>query len=354
MYESVMRNAGSIASALILLAAPSAAETPLSVTVVVAQHQERNIAFAMAGTIEARDYYAASFRDGGRITEVLVNAGDRVAAGQPLARIDPTQAAASFTAARAQLDGAEAALLQAEQNYDRLATLLDRGTATRAEVDTATQTRISAMAARDQAQAALDKAQTALADTVLTAKEPAIVTAREAEVGQVVAAGTPVLSLAVAGDMVVEFLAPDGPPIEDYLGQTIDVTLMDDPKLHLTAVLDEVSPVVDTSTATVSVSATLTGDLPDMILLGEPVIGKLEIAGQDGTIVPWTALTSTAQGQAVWTVDGADQVHLTPVQVAEFLDDSVVLTGGVADGTRIVAGGSHLLYEGRLVAGADQ
>jgi multidrug efflux pump subunit AcrA (membrane-fusion protein) len=70
-------------------------------------------------------------------------------------------------------------------------------------------------------------------------------------------------------------------------------------------------------------------------------------------VVPWTALTATPEGPAVWRVDpGTMQVQLAPVEVTAYSDDMVEISAGVAAGDLVVGSGSQFLYPGRVVSDA--
>lgn len=332
----------------LLLPAPAPAEEPLAVGIVTAHTEAVARDFTLTGTLEATDSYPAAFRDGGRVIEVDVQVGDHVARGAVLARLDPTQANAALHAAEASLTGAEAALLQATQARDRASGLLVRGSGTQAELDAATEAWLGATAARDQAEAALAKAQRAVDDTTLRAVGAAIVTARNAEPGQVAGAGQPAFTLALAAGREAVFLAPDGIDLQSWLGVAVALSPLDRPGQLFHATLTEVSPMV-AANGTVRVKARVGGDLPEGLAIGTPVLGRVAYGESARMTLPWTALTASAAGPAVWTVGADGRVALTPVDVAGFTDDAVEINGGLAEGAQVVTAGAQLLYPGRPV-----
>lgn len=323
---------------------------PLPVRIVSAQPVSGSHEVVLTGTLQAVESYGAAFRDSGRLLAVLLRKGDRVAQGDALARIDPTQAEAAARAAQAALAGAEARLREARQARDRAQGLRQRGAGTQADLDSATGALIAAEAVRDQAAAALAKARSTLDDTVLRAPSAGIVTARSAEPGQVVNAGQAVLTIAADGGAEAVFNAPDGVDLEAFLGRPVRLSLIDQPDIALQAQLTEVSPVVDQATGSVAVKARLTGDLPEGVAFGSPVIGRADMARPEGIALPWTALAAKGGAPAVWIVDPAQMtVALAPVTVAEYGVDTVLVSDGVAPGAQVVADGAHLLFPGRSV-----
>ena len=140
---------------------------------------------------------------------MTVEVGDEVAAGDLLARVDPTQPRAALVAAEAQTAAAEATLTQARQARERAAGLTARGAATQAALDAATQALLTAQSTLEQAQAQKAKAEQTMRDTEIHAPVAGIVTARDAEPGQVIGAAQTVLTLARAGQRLAVFHLPD-------------------------------------------------------------------------------------------------------------------------------------------------
>lgn len=344
---------GAFALVALATAAPLWAETALPVEIVTATATSKSANYQLAGTIEAPDTVNAAFRDGGRVISVAVSAGDSVARGDALARVDTSQAAAARDSAAAALSGAEAALTEARTSQARMQARLQGGVATRAELDSANQGLAAAQAARDQAQAALAKAQRAVDDTVLRAPQDAIVTARHLEVGQVVGPGQGVLTLASRDRRVGVFYAPDTVDVDAFIGKTIRLRLIDKPEIRLSARLSEVSPLVDARTGTVRVRAEIADPPRDRPLLGVPVLAELDYSPPPAIHLPWDALTATADGPAVWTVDAATmRARLTPITVAGYGAADIAVAGGLSEGALVVGAGSQLLYPGRLVTAA--
>ena len=289
------------------------------------------------------------FRLGGRVTEVSVQEGDRVIAGQALAHTDPLQQQQALRTAEAALASASATREQATQANDRAIAMLTRGVGTRAARDQAEQALSQAEGAFSQAQTSLDQAQRALDDTVLRAPSDAVVTARNADPGQIVGAAQPVLSLAALGGLEAVFQTPDDPGLRG--AQDVQVTLhpIDVEAPEMIAQVTEISPLVDPRTGAVTVRARIENP-PDMAnLLGAAVRGTIHFAAGRGIEVPWTALTSKGEDPAVWVVDDQNRVSLTPVRIARFSDRSVVIAEGLTAGQTVIGAGSQMLYPGRVV-----
>lgn len=339
-----------ILSAGIALSAFAAGAEPLPVGTVTATLSTPSEEVSLTGALQAIEAFPVSFPQGGRVISVAVQEGDRVVAGQELARVDPTQADAAMRAASANFLAAGSSLREAQQASDRAQELLARGAGTRAEVDNATRSLLAARAMRDQANAQLSKAQTARDNTVVQAFRAGTVTERWAEPGQVVNPGQKVLELATDAGLEAVFNAPDVAGLEAFLGDTITLNLVDQPDLTLTGKITDISPLVDADTRSVIMKARLDGSLPSGIAFGTPVVGHLTLAQPPAITLPWTALTALAGAPAVWVVDPSTmQAGQVAVTVSAYGNDTVRVTDGVAPGALVVTDGSQLLFPGRVV-----
>lgn len=304
---------------------------------------------ALTGTVEAVDSVDLGFRLGGRVTEVLVQEGDRVGVGEALARTDPLQQEQALRTAEAALAAANATREQAAQANDRAVAMLTRGVGTRAARDQAEQALSQADGAVSQAQTALDQAQRALDDTVLRAPLDAVVTARNADPGQIVGAAQPVLSLAALGGLEAVFHTPDDPGLRDAQGVQVTLRTLDIDAPDMTARVTEISPLVDPRTGSVTLRARIENPPDSANLLGAAVRGTIHFAAGRGIELPWTALTRLCEDPAVWVIDDNGKVDLTPVEIARFSDRSVVIARGLSPGQKVVGAGSQMLYPGRSV-----
>ncbi|QPM88799.1 efflux RND transporter periplasmic adaptor subunit [Pseudooceanicola algae] len=303
---------------------------------------------SLTGTIQALDSFSAGFRDGGRVISVLVDVGDVVRVGEQIAQIDPTQAQASLNSAQATLDAAEASLVQSRQAQTRASGLLERGSGTQADLDSATEAYLTAQASRDQAAAQLEAAQQTMEDTALTATEDAIVTERSAEPGQVVGAGQSIVTLASLEGREAVFYVPNLPELDEVMGIDARLTPLgggDGVSMPVT----EISPVV-ASNGTVTVKVAIEGDAARRFIIGEPVIGELTTESEPGISIPWTTFNATQEGPAVWVYDPeTGQVHLQQITIGRYRSSTIEVASGLDDGDLIVTAGSHALYPGRHV-----
>jgi RND family efflux transporter MFP subunit len=330
------------------------AQDALVVEVIRAEARPTISIYTLTGTIEAAETVPVGPREGGRIIEMPVQIGDRVAAGDVLVRLDPTQATAAVQAAEAQLAAADAALRQARQARDRAEGLAAQGAGTMATLDSATEALQAAQAQRDQTAAQLAKVRQSLEDTVLVAKAPGMVTARSAEPGQVAGAAQTVLTLASDAAPEAVFHAPDGVDLQSYVGTKVRIRTLDTPVIAMMGDIIEAAPIADSATGTVRVKVRLPADA-GVAGLGTAVASEVELPQPPTFSLPWTAL-ATYQGQpAVWTVDPATSaVALTAVEIERFTSTTIEIGGGLAPGAMVVGAGSQFLFPGRIVAAAGE
>lgn len=330
------------------------ASDALTVDLTLAKLQPSRIVLNTTGTIEAAEQVSIAFQASGRIAALHVETGDSVRQGDLLASIDPTQAEAASRAAQAQLDAAIATLTQAGTAFDRAKGLLERGATTRATLDTAEQQLRAATAQRDEAMAQLAKARQAVEDTMIHAPASGIITARNGEVGQVVAAGQAIYSLARDGMREAQLYVPDLPELSQAQGQSLQVSTLEGTGRSFTAHITEIAPLVDSATGTIALRAAIDAD-PETLSLGTALAASLDMAGPPSISLPAAALVTHLGKAAVWIVtpDPANpaqgDVALREVVVSRFTSDTVELSSGVQDGEWVASAGAHLLFDTRKV-----
>lgn len=347
---------------LLLLFAPfaTAQQAPvehagLLVRTVRAQMEPGRQVVSLTGEIAARDTLDASFPAAGRVARMFVREGDSVTAGQILATTESVSQEQALRSRQAAAVAAQADLDLARTEFDRQDALLERGATTRAARDSAEDALRSAEATMAEAQAARDLARKDLDDTVLSAPRAALVTRRAAEVGQVVGAAETVIVLALGTEYDAVIAVPEGLLSVAREAPPVHLSLLDVSAPPFEGKVREVSPLVDPDTGTVRVKIAAI-DPPDAISIGETVRGTVSFAEPSVVALPFSALSATAEGPAVWVVDPeTGTVSLRQVGVLRHETDSVLIDAGLADGEMVVAAGGQLLFEGARVrlAGAD-
>jgi RND family efflux transporter MFP subunit len=330
--------------------APEESAAPIRpVRVVTVEERSGGETVTLTGTIQAQEDVNLSFRLGGQMLARPVNIGDRVRAGELVARLDPSTLRDAVQGARANLAAAMARLVDARNEVERFEPLLPQGFVSRQMFDRAVEARNAAQAQVDAAEAQVSTAETQLSYAELLADGPGVVTARGAEPGEVVAAGQMIVRLAREGGRDAVFDVPAR--VKDQANADLDVavTLSTDPKVQAQGRVREVSPEADPVTRTFQVRVGLT-DPPGAMRLGSTVTGTVELGGGTGMVIPAAALTSTQGQPAVWVLDPATgTVDLRPVEVGGYELDRVLIAHGLSDGELVVTAGIQTLRPGQKV-----
>jgi RND family efflux transporter MFP subunit len=306
----------------------------------------------LTGEISARVQSDLSFRVGGRIIERKVDVGAHVAAGEVLARLDPKVQEADVQSATAAVEAAEAKLRQVASNFERQKELLKTGFTTRRDYDQAEQEDRSARAMLDSARAQLGTARDQLAQTVLRAPSPGIITARNMEVGQVAQPGQPVFALAQDGprDAVVNVQESI---ITGGFKEDIEIALVSDPKIRARGKVREVSPALNAAGA-VRVKIAILQPPPEMVL-GSAVSVSAHAQEREMAVLPWSALYSEGGKPAVWVVGPKTKaVALRPIVIEAYENSDMVIRDGLRPGEIVVTVGTQLLRPAQQVAFAGK
>jgi len=306
----------------------------------------------LTGEVGARVQSDLSFRVGGRIIERKVEVGAHVEAGDELARLDPKVQQADVEGAIAGVQSAEAKLRQVTSNFERQQELLKTGFTTQRDYDQAEQEYRSAQALLDSAKAQLSTARDNLAQTVLRAPSPGIITARNMEVGQVAQAGQAVFALAQDGprDAVVNVQESI---ITRHPKEDIEIALVSDPQIKARGEVREVSPALNQAGA-VRVKIAILKPPPEMTL-GAAVSVSAHAQEREMAVLPWSALYSDGGKPAVWVVDPkTKEVALRRIGIEAYGNSDIVIREGLRPGDLVVTVGTQLLRPAQRVAFAGE
>ncbi|NML75721.1 efflux RND transporter periplasmic adaptor subunit [Rhizobium sp. S-51] len=324
--------------------APKEPVRPVKVVEVAPAAMTRQLSYS--GAVRARSEAAAGFRIGGKIVERSVHIGDRVRAGDVLARLDATDYALSVTSARANLVAAERQVETADFAMKRADQLFKQQVAAKAQLEQAQLAYNQAVAARDSARSVLAQAENQVGYAELTADKDGIVTATHADAGQVVAAGTPVVTVAVDGEKEVSIAVPENDVFAFAPGKAVKVGVWSNDSVALEGKVREVAGSADPASRTFSVRVSLPAD--DRVLLGMTASVRADAeSGQPLFSLPLTALArDPADRPIVWTVDpAAKTVHERPVTVVDFSDTGVRVSEGLKPGDLVVVAGTQFMSE---------
>jgi multidrug efflux system membrane fusion protein len=320
------------------------------VTVVTVQANGAQAEVSYTGDVRARYETALGFRVAGKLVSREVEVGSRVRKGQTLARLDPSDYQLNIQAARSQLAAAESDFRQAKDDLERYTELYQKKFVSAAEFDRRKTAFETAKARLEQSQAQLGVTRNQSAYTTLRADQDGIVTAISAEVGQVVAAGAPVMKVARPEEKEVVVSVPESRLDELRDVREIAVSLWAEPDVRFKGHLREVSPSADPVTRTYTVKVTLLDASPKVQLGMTANVFLGRAAGVPAVKLPLSALYQKGTQPAVWLVEpGTNKVVLTPVTVSRYTQDAVEVVEGLKTGDTVVRAGVHKLFEGEKV-----
>lgn len=296
----------------------------------------------LSGTVHARFETAVAFEVPGRILTRRVDAGERVAAGDVLLRLDPEEFSQAVAVARADLAAARAELETARAETRRNRDLLAREFISPQVFERVQLAEESARERVDAARARLEQAEIRRRRTELTAAADGVLLEVTGEPGRVVAAGEPVAVLAHGDAREVAVSLPVAAGVPESGRLIVDGRAV--ARLRLRAVAGGADPVTRTWPARYTI---LGADRPPR--LRSVVRVALDGGGRDDLLqVPVGAINERGDGPRVWTVvDG--RARPVPVTLVDLDTEHARIAAELAPGTRVIALGTHLLEPGMPV-----
>ncbi|ARU03904.1 efflux transporter periplasmic adaptor subunit [Comamonas serinivorans] len=307
-----------------------------------------------AGVIAARTESRLGFRVAGKLTERAVNLGEHVKAGQVLARLDAQDYRLAADAARAQVAAATTQRDLAQADVARYRALRDKNFISAAEMDRREAQLKGTQAQLDQARAQLASQSNQAGYTQLVADAAGVVTGVEAEVGQVVAAGAPVIRLARDGERDAVFAVPEDQVPAFRVGTPMTVRSWAGGGSQ-PGVVREVAASADAASRTFAVKVALTAPAGEAPALGSTVYASLDAAAAAAAApaairVPTSAIREHHGKTQVWVLDPQSlQVKARDVRSAGVDGNDVVIGQGLQPGEQVVVAGVHVLNDGQKV-----
>jgi RND family efflux transporter MFP subunit len=326
---------------------PQAKPHPVLVTTVRNFPGENDRTFT--GVVRPRYEADLGFRTAGKVIARLVEVGQTVEAGQPLARLDPADYELAVRAAEDQLQAARADAEQAASDEARFQRLLSDHSVAVADHERQKARADAAAARQAQAHRQLELARNRMKYATLVAEFEGVVTAVRFEVGQVVAEGQPVIAIAKPSELEVVADLPEELS-RNARKLAASARLWDMPDLIVPLKLRELAPAAAAQTRTFRARFSVTDNSPTVrqaLRLG--MTASLHLAAEGGepaTLLPATALLKTNDKPTVWQVDDSGRrLTARPVEVIRYTDEAV-LVRGLPDGARVVSAGIQKLDAG--------
>jgi RND family efflux transporter MFP subunit len=297
---------------------------------------------SFVGTIRPRIETDMGFRVPGKVAKRLVEVGQTVDVGQPLATLDEVDLKLQAEQAQAEFSAATGVLAQAAASETRAKDLRVKGWTTDAQMDQARAAADEARARLNRAERSVDLTRNSLSYATLVADTRGVVTATLIDAGQVVASGQTAVRVARFAEKEAVVAIP-----ETLVGRAKDgmasVTLWSEPNKKYVAKLREIAPSADPATRTYLAKFSLP-DAGEKVSLGMTATLTLaDPATERVARVPLSALFSQGGDPSLYIVDGAGDVTLKPVAVKSYESNDVVITAGVDEGAKVVVLGVQKL-----------
>lgn len=331
---------------------PAPSEEPIrAVKVITVGIDNLHSGAEFAGEVRARVESRLGFRVAGKLMRRQAELGQRVKKGDALAQLDAQDYLLGLQSAKAQLAAATTNRDLAAADFKRFKELRAQNFISSAELERREAALKAAQAQVDQAQAQGTVQGNQAAYTSLLANVSGVVTAVEAEPGQVLAAGTPVLRIAQDGPRDVVFAVPEDRVALIPTGSKVDIRSWGSGAV-IQGVVREVAASADPVTRTFVVKVSV--EEQTELALGSTVSVAPHALDRKGIPViklPTSALRQDGASTAVWVFDpGSMSVKLQPVTVATADGNEVVLSAGLQPGMQVVSAGVHVLSPGQKVS----
>ena len=317
------------------------AELPRPVRTAEIRYDVTREANRYAGTVQSRFEVDQAFRVGGRVAQRKVDVGQAVREGDILAVLDASDFRLAEEVAHQQWTAAVAQARQAESDRKRLGSLKVDGSVSVADDERAHSGAQTAQASEEAQARQLKLAHNRVQYTVLRASRSGVVTAMRLEVGQVVAEGQPVVSIADPGMPEIVVDVPED-RLTAFKQARFKASIASAPDEQFEVALREVSPQASAQTRTYRARLKLVVSRPlplgaTTTLMTDRVESDIQVAP-----VPATALTQANGHPAVWLVKHAanepvGRVDLATVVVHGYRNDLALISGVPAGGQVVTA-----------------
>ncbi|OIQ80996.1 macrolide export protein MacA [mine drainage metagenome] len=324
-------------------------ELPSPVRVIRVEPMDQVSRYTYAGEITPRTETALSFRIGGKVMTRPVEVGSTIRRGSEIATLDPQDMRLQTDAMSSQLQAAQADYALAQANLDRYRTLLDKKFISPAEFDRRSNA-VAVMAARkDELKSRLLSTHNQVFYTRLLAEDAGVVTATEAERGQVVGAGQTIVRVARIDEAEAVISVPENRLNEFKLTKEVKVSLWANPDQSYRGAVREISPLADPATRTYR--ARISIHQPDEnVRFGMTATVSLSGETVREIFLPLSTLYHHQDKVAVWVVDPRKHtVNLVDVETSSFDIDRIGIKSGLNGGELVVQAGVHKLHQGQKV-----
>ena len=314
-------------------------------------------------TVQSRHEVDQAFRVGGKVAQRKVDVGQVVREGDVIAVLDDTDYRLAEDAAREGWVAAMTQARQAESDRQRLGSLKSDGSVSVSDDEHAQSRERESNAAAEAEAKKLELARNKLKYTVLRAPRSGVITSVRFEVGQVVAEGQPVVSIANAAEPEIVVDVPED-QLAGFKAARFKASLASAPNETFDVELRELAPQAAAQSRTFRARMKLVKERPRPLGATATLVADRVMTGTPVAAVPASAITQINGQPAVWVVRRAGKeavgtVDIVRVSVHGYRNDDVLVSGPpageqvVTAGVQKMASGLHVALPGAMVADAN-
>ena len=320
--------------------------------------QERNLTqtLGVSGTVKALNYAVIKAKVAGELKEVTVREGDRVSAGQVLARIDPIEYQQRWNQLKEQAAAAKSQLEIAQRQWESNKALVDQGFISKVALDNSQASLQGAIASHRAAMAGADVARKALDDSVLVAPFAGVIAVRSAQPGERVGVDARVMELVDLSQLEIETPLTPSDSVDVRVGQTARIQIEDRPQM-VSAKVKRISPSAQAGSRSVMVYLSI--DSPEGLRHGLFAKGQIQLKTVKALSLPLSAIrTDRAKpyvqvvekvGETLQVVHKTVELGLRGIDAQQPETDTWVAVTGVSPNSQVLIGQVGSLREGLLV-----
>ena len=282
---------------------------------------------AFTGTIRAVNQSSIQAQVTATATTVSTEVGQHVSKGQVLVRLNNQDNAARFAQAQANLNSAQAQTNQAKSMMQRKKRLLDQGFISKVEYEQSELDYKSQLENTRAQQANVNIAQKANQDGVITSPINGVITKRQVEPGQTVAAGQTIFEIVDINELELQAKVPSDVQSALKIGQEVEFNIQGNP-VKLTAIISRISPVADLNSRQIEFFAKPTTTI-NSLSIGAFIDGNILSSQQvSGQIVPLDCIVNATTQPYVWVIR-QNKIAKVNVQILEqrYSDNTAIISG---------------------------
>jgi RND family efflux transporter MFP subunit len=300
---------------------------------------------AISGNLEAESQSTVRAEVGGAVLETLADQGDRVSAGQTLARIDDATLRAAELAARSQVTTAQNAAEIAKRQVDRSEALIKAGAIAERDLELVRNQHQAAAAQLDNARAMLANAQKQLTKATIVAPIAGVVSARQVSAGDVLAPGGAAYTIVNPSTMRLEASVPADQLSAVRVGAPVDFVVNGYPNRQFTGRVTRINPVADPSTRQVRIIVSLP-NASGTLVGGLFADGHVAAEVRNAPILPISAVDERGLKPYVMLIkNGVVQKTEVELGIRDASTETVEVRSGVAAGDTILLGAARGISE---------